>query len=51
VIVVQAILSSENKNVKEAKYKCDIKFMDVSESGVLGEIIANGNIFWDSKYL
>ena len=37
--------------MKEAKYKCDLRFMDVDESDQLGQVSANGNVFWDRKFL
>jgi hypothetical protein len=34
ITLVQCILSDDNKNLKDGKYYCDLKFMDVNETEI-----------------
>lgn len=51
VTLVQAILAKENKGIKDAKYKCDVKFQSIDEDELVGQQTASDDVYWERKYL
>ena len=45
------ILSEQNKNIKDAKYYSKIKFLDINEDDLIGKFTADGNIYWEKKFI
>jgi hypothetical protein len=47
--LVQCILTPENRSSANSRFYCDIEFMDVEGSELLGKRSARDDVYWDTK--